>query len=65
MMDNYLQLTEQNQAAANYGHRGPAPLKPDDFGPRISLHAKSLVVDGEVAMVGSHNFDPRSANYNT
>lgn len=33
--------------------------------PRSGLHAKSFVVDGKVAMVGSHNFDPRSEGFNT
>jgi len=33
--------------------------------PRISIHAKSLVVDGTVAVIGSHNFDPRSRDINT
>ncbi len=47
-------------------HRGGrAPIEPGHPGPRMSLHAKSLVVDGQVAMVGSHNFDPRSARINT
>jgi phosphatidylserine/phosphatidylglycerophosphate/cardiolipin synthase-like enzyme len=41
----------------------PAPLTSE--GVRVGLHAKSLVVDGEFAMVGSHNFDPRSDHYNT
>lgn len=41
----------------------PAPLR--ESGLRISLHAKSLVIDGRIGMVGSHNFDPRSDNYNT
>lgn len=34
-------------------------------GPRLCIHAKSFVVDGRVAWVGSHNFDPRSARLNT
>ncbi|MBS0211641.1 MAG: phospholipase D family protein [Proteobacteria bacterium] len=34
-------------------------------GLRISLHAKSMVIDGHIGMIGSHNFDPRSDNYNT
>lgn len=34
-------------------------------GVRVSLHAKSMVVDGRHVMVGSHNFDPRSDDYNT
>lgn len=33
--------------------------------PRVGLHSKSFVVDGEIAMVGSHNFDPRSEGFNT
>jgi phosphatidylserine/phosphatidylglycerophosphate/cardiolipin synthase-like enzyme len=37
----------------------------DHPGPRVGLHAKSFVVDGRVAMVGSHNFDPRSEGFNT
>lgn len=30
-----------------------------------SLHAKTFAVDGERVFIGSFNFDPRSANYNT
>ncbi len=49
------------------GSRGsgnrPAPLQSE--GRRFGLHAKSIVVDGAFAMVGSHNFDPRSDRYNT
>ncbi len=41
----------------------PAPLT--DRGVRIGLHAKSIVVDDRFAMVGTHNFDPRSDHYNT
>jgi len=33
--------------------------------PRAGLHSKSFVVDGRVAMIGSHNFDPRSEGFNT
>ena len=40
-----------------------APLKRG--GVRIGLHAKSMVIDGEIAVIGSHNFDPRSENHNT
>jgi phosphatidylserine/phosphatidylglycerophosphate/cardiolipin synthase-like enzyme len=43
--------------------QGPVPLK--RAGVRIGLHSKSMVVDEEVAIVGSHNFDPRSSDYNT
>ncbi len=43
--------------------RHGVPLKRD--GQRRRLHAKSIVIDGAVGLVGSHNFDPRSHNYNT
>lgn len=41
----------------------PAPLQ--RAGVRIGLHSKSMVVDGRVGVVGTHNFDPRGDNYNT
>lgn len=54
-------------AAASRASRGPrhrpAPLLTG--GVRFGLHAKSIVVDDTFAMVGSHNFDPRSDHYNT
>ena len=34
-------------------------------GIRMGLHAKSIVIDERVALVGTHNFDPRSDRYNT
>jgi cardiolipin synthase C len=53
-------------AGRRYGpsarHR-PAPLL--TTGVRFGLHAKSIVVDDTFAMVGTHNFDPRSDHYNT
>jgi phosphatidylserine/phosphatidylglycerophosphate/cardiolipin synthase-like enzyme len=46
------------------GYRqGPVPLK--RAGVRIGLHSKSIVVDEAIGIVGSHNFDPRSNDYNT
>jgi putative cardiolipin synthase len=33
--------------------------------PRVGLHSKSFVVDDRIAMIGSHNFDPRSEGFNT
>jgi phosphatidylserine/phosphatidylglycerophosphate/cardiolipin synthase-like enzyme len=41
----------------------PVPVSGD--GPRTGLHAKSLVIDRRIGVVGTHNFDPRSENYNT
>jgi phosphatidylserine/phosphatidylglycerophosphate/cardiolipin synthase-like enzyme len=34
-------------------------------GPRSGMHAKSIAVDSSIAIIGSHNFDPRSASINT
>ena len=31
----------------------------------MGMHAKSLVIDGRVGVVGTHNFDPRGDRYNT
>ncbi|MFT4568593.1 MAG: putative cardiolipin synthase [Saprospiraceae bacterium] len=36
-----------------------------DFVPIFGLHAKSMVVDGEIAVIGTFNLDPRSAHLNT
>ncbi len=33
--------------------------------PVFGIHAKSMVVDGEILVVGTFNVDPRSANLNT
>jgi phosphatidylserine/phosphatidylglycerophosphate/cardiolipin synthase-like enzyme len=55
------------EARGLLGSRGrrnqPAPLV--EGGLRFGLHAKSIVVDDSFAMVGSHNFDPRSDHFNT
>ncbi|MHC1480980.1 phospholipase D-like domain-containing protein [Frateuria aurantia] len=32
---------------------------------RFGLHAKSMVIDDHLVMIGSHNLDPRSDHYNT
>ncbi|HJW45305.1 MAG TPA: phospholipase D family protein [Lysobacter sp.] len=52
--------------AKRFGRRSanePVPLK--RAGVRIGLHAKSLVIDERVGVVGTHNFDPRGDTYNT
>ncbi|HEY0663022.1 MAG TPA: phospholipase D-like domain-containing protein, partial [Thiobacillaceae bacterium] len=33
--------------------------------PVFALHAKSMVIDGRIACIGTFNFDPRSENLNT
>ncbi len=45
------------------GANGPVPLR--RAGVRVGLHAKSVVVDRRIAVVGTHNFDPRSDHWNT
>ena len=36
-----------------------------NFTPIFGLHAKSMVVDGQITVIGTFNLDPRSANLNT
>ncbi|MFC4727460.1 phospholipase D family protein [Coralloluteibacterium thermophilus] len=56
--------SESTFAAVGSGaRRGPLPLR--SAGVRVGLHAKSLVIDRRVGIVGTHNFDPRSDNFNT
>ena len=38
---------------------------PPETPPLFALHAKSMVVDGMTAYIGTFNFDPRSENLNT
>ena len=35
------------------------------YAPVFGLHAKSMVIDGEIVFIGTFNLDPRSANLNT
>ena len=65
MLGDYFRLSGIGSEKSSPHRGGRAPIEPGSPGPRISLHAKSLVVDGRIAMVGSHNFDPRSVHYNT
>lgn len=36
-----------------------------NYTPIFGLHAKSMVIDGKVTVIGTFNLDPRSANLNT
>ena len=36
-----------------------------NYAPTFGLHAKSMVVDDNIAVIGTFNLDPRSANLNT
>lgn len=54
---------EDEQGAGSRGRNTEVPLT--SGGVRVSLHSKSMVVDKQFVMIGSHNFDPRSDDYNT
>jgi cardiolipin synthase C len=60
---NYANLGDASEQTRRYRKYGRAPLTRG--GVRLGLHAKSIVIDGEVTLIGSHNFDPRSDRYNT
>jgi cardiolipin synthase C len=52
-------------AAIRYQVMTGALQKQLDFTPTFGLHAKSMVVDQKIAVIGTFNLDPRSANLNT
>ncbi len=59
-----LQRTESRPSFLSSGAASePVPLK--RAGVRMGLHAKSMVIDGRIGVIGTHNFDPRSEKYNT
>ncbi len=62
----YRQPLSREHTALRFGSRGanePVPLK--RAGARVGLHAKSLVIDERIGVIGTHNFDPRGDHYNT
>jgi phosphatidylserine/phosphatidylglycerophosphate/cardiolipin synthase-like enzyme len=62
----YRRPLQAEYAALRYARRSANERVPlERAGVRIGLHAKSLVVDGKVGVVGTHNFDPRGDHYNT
>lgn len=52
-------------AAIRYKIMTGALQKKMNFTPIFGLHAKSIVVDQQIAVIGTFNLDPRSANLNT
>ena len=48
-----------------FASSGGMPVRLKRAGLRMGMHAKSLVIDGRVGVVGTHNFDPRGDNLNT
>ncbi|MGB8635890.1 MAG: phospholipase D family protein [Rhodanobacteraceae bacterium] len=63
MIAHYNELSGSGARVGNRGRYSAVPLTTS--GVRVSLHAKSMVVDKQYVMIGSHNFDPRSDDYNT
>lgn len=52
-------------AAIRYKIMTGALQKKMDFKPVFGLHAKSMVIDQQTAVIGTFNLDPRSAHLNT
>ena len=61
-VQNYERLAGGGNSG-RYRRYGQTPLRRE--GVRLGLHGKSIVIDDRVSVIGSHNFDPRSDNYNT
>jgi len=61
VLTNSLESTDQLPAQAGYANQRRALLRGGielyELRGRDTLHAKSMVVDGEIAMIGSYNFD--------
>jgi phosphatidylserine/phosphatidylglycerophosphate/cardiolipin synthase-like enzyme len=63
--DHALPLQREDAALRYAGFAANEPVPLQRAGVRIGLHAKSLVVDERIGVVGTHNFDPRGDRYNT
>ena len=61
-----LRLRSEASRFPRLGSTGGGKLaRLNTHGVRVGLHAKSMVIDGNIGIIGSHNFDPRSDHYNT
>ena len=52
-------------AAVRYKLMIPDVQAPLNYKPVYGLHSKTMIIDGKIAVIGSYNLDPRSANLNT
>ncbi|MDH5368133.1 MAG: phospholipase D family protein [Cyclobacteriaceae bacterium] len=52
-------------AAIRFEVMSGALQKKMNYTPKFGLHAKSMTIDHEIAVIGTFNLDPRSANLNT
>ena len=48
-----------------FSSSGGLPVRLKRAGLRMGLHAKSMVIDDRIGVVGTHNFDPRGDTWNT
>ena len=60
-----LRVDPGSEAGARLLRSNSLPVRLRRAGMRMGLHAKSLVVDDRIGVVGTHNFDPRGDTYNT
>jgi phosphatidylserine/phosphatidylglycerophosphate/cardiolipin synthase-like enzyme len=58
-------LSREDTAKRYVRRRANEPVPLRRAGVRVGLHAKSIVIDERIGVVGTHNFDPRGDNYNT
>ncbi len=58
-------LAGEDRALRYFGSRANARVPLVHAGVRIGLHAKSMVFDERIGVIGTHNFDPRGDHYNT
>jgi len=73
LVPRYPLLTQYNisaekleyESVKSNGRQQFSPVPIEQEGPRFCIHAKSLVIDSRIAVIGSHNFDPRSLYINT
>ncbi|TAK38938.1 MAG: phospholipase D family protein [Lysobacteraceae bacterium] len=66
LAERYRRPLQAEYAALRYARRSANERVPlERAGVRIGMHAKSLVVDERVGVIGTHNFDPRGDHYNT
>src|SRR5690606_41322522 len=62
--ERYRQPLATEYGAVRYARRAanePVPLR--RAGVRVGLHAKSLVIDDRLGVIGSHHFDPRGDSH--
>ena len=62
--ENFVPSGGDWQGSGSIGDRHES-VPVDVEGKRRTLHAKSLVIDESIGLIGTHNFDPRPADLNT